>query len=398
MMRPLNNSARASSAFTTLLLCICAVLNLWACSSGDPTEAPTSPGSEKPADDADDADDAAGTSGASSGKDAGGGTGSTRTDAGISGSGGARDAGLAKDGGSTPGTGGTSGTATGGADGGTPDPTTGGVADGGTPGTTSGSRPLSSSRKLPTMMETPGVAPFFHVWRPTDLSAVEGRLPVVVWNNGACNRNDKGFQPLFDKWAAGGYFVVSLTSGGGSSMTTIADQKALLEWVVAQDSMAGGPYNGKLDLDRITAGGNSCGGITSLGLASMDKRVAAVFVLSGSTAMGSPNKTVINGIKVPVAYVIGGTEDIARANAEADYAAFADGLPAMLVKRSSGDHLTISNDAKVMVDAADISVNWLDLTMYGLQGALDALKTPTVCAGCMSGLWTVTAKNLETLV
>jgi hypothetical protein len=114
--------------------------------------------------------------------------------------------------------------------------------------------------------------------------------------------------------------------------------------------------------------------------------------------MGSPNKTVINGIKVPVGYVIGGTEDIARANAEADYQAFAAGLPAMLVKRSSGDHLTISNDAKVMVDAADISVNWLDLTLFGLQGALDALKTPTVCAGCQSGLWMVTSKNLEALV
>jgi predicted dienelactone hydrolase len=275
---------------------------------------------------------------------------------------------------------------------------TAGTADGGTAGTTAGSRPLSSTLKLPTTMESPGVAPFFHVWRPTDLSAVQGKLPVVVWNNGACNRNDQGFKPLFDKWASGGYFVVSLTSGGGSSSTTIADQKGLIEWVVAQAAMAGGPYNGKLDLDRIAAGGNSCGGITSLGLASMDERVAAVFVLSGSTAMGSPNKTVINGIKVPVAYVVGGTEDIARANAEADYQAFTAGLPAMMVKRSSGDHLTISNNAMVMADAADISVNWLDLTLFGLGGALEALKTPTVCTGCQSGLWTLTAKNLETLV
>jgi predicted dienelactone hydrolase len=244
-------------------------------------------------------------------------------------------------------------------------------------------------------METPGVAPFFHVWRPSDLAAVNGKLPVVVWNNGACNRNDQGFKPLFDKWSSGGYFVLSLTSGGGSSMTTQADQKALIDWVVAQAGMAGGPYNGKLDLDRIVAGGNSCGGITSLGLASSDNRVAAVFLLSGSSAIGS---TMVDGIKVPVAYVVGGTEDISRTNAEADYAAFADGLPAMIVKRSSGDHLTISNDQTVMVDAADISVNWLDLTMFGLQGALDALKSPTVCTGCQAGLWTMTSKNLEKLV
>lgn len=287
---------------------------------------------------------------------------------------------------------GMAGTATGGAG------ATAGAGGAGGAGGTASSRPLSSTLKLPTMMETPGVAPFFHVWRPTDLSAVEGKLPVVVWANGACNRNDAGFKPLFEKWASGGYFVVSLTSGGGSSSTTIADQLALLEWVVEQAEMAGGPYNGKLDLDRIAAGGNSCGGITSLGLASMDERVAVVFVLSGSSGFGGADATVINGIKVPVAYVVGGEEDIARANAESDYEAFAAGLPAMVVNRSSGDHLTISNDQGVMVDAADISVNWLDLTMFGLQGALDALNTPTVCAGCEAGLWTLTSKNLETLV
>jgi hypothetical protein len=96
--------------------------------------------------------------------------------------------------------------------------------------------------------------------------------------------------------------------------------------------------------------------------------------------------------------VVGGEEDIARANAEADYEAFADGLPAMIVKRSSGDHLMISNNAMVMTDAADISINWLDLTMFGLKGALDALNTPSVCTGCQPGLWTVTSKSLETLV
>jgi predicted dienelactone hydrolase len=252
--------------------------------------------------------------------------------------------------------------------------------------------------KLPTMMETPGVAPFFHVWRPTDLTKVDGKLPIIAWNNGACSRNDMVFKPLFDKWAAGGYFVLSLTSGGGSSSTTQADQKALVDWVVAQAAMTSGPYAGKLDTDHIIAGGNSCGGITSLGLAAADPRITAIFVLSGSSGMGGANTMVTNAIKIPVAYVVGGTEDIARANAEADYKAFKDGIPSMIVNRSSGDHLMISNNAMVMADAADISINWLDLTTFGLQGALDALKQPTVCTGCMMGLWTLTAKNLETLV
>jgi hypothetical protein len=265
-------------------------------------------------------------------------------------------------------------------------------------GASTGTRPLSSSLKLPTMMDTPGVAPFFHVWRPADLSKVEGKLPIMAWNNGACSRNDMVFKPLFDKWAGGGWVVLSLTSGGGSSSTTIADQKGLIDWVVAEADKAGSMLNGKLDLDRIVAGGNSCGGITSLGLAAQDDRVAGIFVLSGSSGMGGANTMVTSKIKIPVAYLVGGTEDIARANAEADYEAFAMGIPSMIVKRSSGDHLMISNNADVMKDAADISINWMDLMMFGQQAALDALKQPTVCTGCMSGLWMMTAKNLETLV
>ncbi|HET8934511.1 MAG TPA: hypothetical protein VFN67_13775 [Polyangiales bacterium] len=259
-------------------------------------------------------------------------------------------------------------------------------------------RPLSSSLKLATMMETPGVAPFFHVWRPTDLAAVEGKLPVVAWNNGACNRNDQGFKPLFDKWAGGGWIVLSPTSGGGGSQTTQADQKGLIDWIVAQADMAGSPYKDKVDLDRIVAAGNSCGGITSLGLAAVDDRVAGIFVLSGSSGMGGANTMVTNAIKVPVAYIVGGTEDIARANAEADIKAFKPEIASMIVNRSSGDHLTISNDQGVMKDSADISVNWLDLMMFGQQAALDALKSPTVCNGCMMGLWTMNGKNLESLV
>lgn len=426
MMRPCNNAARGGSA---LILWACAMLILWACSSdGDTTDAVIDPSAGTPSGGG--TTGASGTtSGTAAGSTAGTAAGSDASAPGASalpGGGGANDAGASAGAGGTAAIGGVAGTATGGmagaTTGGAAGATTGGIAGtttggmagtasggagatagtGGTTGAgggmTAGSRPLSSTLKLPTVMETPGVAPFFHVWRPTDLSAVQGKLPIVVWNNGACNRNDQGFKALFTKWASGGYFVLSLTSGGGSSMTTLADHKALLDWAVAQAGMAGGPYNGKLDLERIAAGGNSCGGISSLGLASMDKRVSAVFVLSGSSAVGSPNKTVINGIKVPVAYVVGGTEDIARANAEADYQAFAAGVPAMMVKRSSGDHLMISNNAMVMVDAADISVNWLDLTLFGLKGALDALKTPTVCTGCQSGLWMLTAKNLETLV
>jgi hypothetical protein len=389
MKRLLNNAVRCVSAF--------AVLSLWGCSSDDPASpVPAAPTAGTPG-----VAGATGTAGATSGTVAPGAAGSRSTPGAPGAAGTLGGAGM------TAGAAGATSSTAGAA--GMPSATAGmaGMAAGGAaaPAGAGGAaapastRPLASTRKLPTTMENPGVAPYFNVWRPTDLNAVEGKLPVFVWNNGACSRNDGVFKALFEKWASGGWVVLSLTSGGGgSSSTSIADQKGLIDWVVEQADMAGGEYNGKLDLERITAGGNSCGGITALGLAAEDDRVAGIFVLSGSSGMGGANTTVTSAIKIPVSYVVGGDEDIARANAEADYEAFADGIASMIVSRSSGDHLMISNNADVMVDAADMSLNWLDLTMYGLKGALDALNSPTVCEGCESGLWTLKAKNLESLV
>ena len=251
---------------------------------------------------------------------------------------------------------------------------------------------------LPTMMESPRVAPFFNIWRPTDLNAIEGKLPVVVWANGGCARSDTSWRTMFESWASGGWFVLSLTSGGGSSSTTVRDQGAMIDWVVAQAGMAGGPYSGKLDVDRVVAAGNSCGGITSLGLAAVDDRVKSIFVLSGSSSAGGPDRNVVSKIKVPVAYVVGGNEDIARANAEADYEAFADGVPSMIINRSSGEHNFVSRDQAVIAHATEMSTNWLDLSIFGLPEALDALESPTVCTGCAAGLWTLKSKHLETLV
>ena len=125
--------------------------------------------------------------------------------------------------------------------------------------------------------------------------------------------------------------------------------------------------------------------------------MTAVFVLSGSSAVGSANLSVIDAITVPVGYVVGGSEDIAGANATSDYDALADGIPAMIVSRSSGDHVTVSTDTMILPQVAEIALNWMDLALYGTAEAAGALTSDTVCSGCQAGVWTLKAKNLEKL-
>jgi len=231
-------------------------------------------------------------------------------------------------------------------------------------------------------------------------------LPVIAWANGGCLRYNGAWRPLLDRWAAAGFFVVSLAGNQDGSLapgaTTAADQSAAIDWIARQNQLTGGPYEGRLDLNRVAAAGNSCGGITSVGAGGADSRVKTVFVLSGSGSFpGAPLdqvKTVMNAIKVPIAYVTGGPEDISRVNIEHDYDALPVGVPAYVARRATGDHQTVSTTPDILInEVANIGINWFDLAFDGSKPALAAL-TPNPCATCTAGLWTAQEKNLDTLV
>jgi hypothetical protein len=247
---------------------------------------------------------------------------------------------------------------------------------------------------LETTMENPNAAPWFNVYRPTDLSATGAPLPVVVWANGGCVRSDFSWAPLFERWAKGGFVVLALAEApDGSFMTGVPEHGALIDWALERAD-----YADMLDSERIVAAGNSCGGVTALGLAAEDSRVAAVFVLSGSSALAASDGNVMGAITAPIGYVVGGmSEDIASPNAHADFDLMADGIAGMIVNRSSGDHFTVSTDTTVLPQVAEIALNWMDLALYGTPGAFDTLTSTDVCAVCDSGMWMLKSKHLDTL-
>jgi predicted dienelactone hydrolase len=252
------------------------------------------------------------------------------------------------------------------------------------------------------------VAPYFNINRPKDIDAAiaktGGPLPVITWGNGACMRSDAMWQTFYDRWASAGWFVLSLNTvpagASGSSSITADDQDAMVDWVFTEVEKKGSPYAGKLDTKRVVAAGNSCGGVTALTVGSTDKRVTALFILAGSSGLGSSNATIMNGIKVPVCWIEGGTEELSRGPATSDYENLADDVPAMMVVRSSGDHIAISNDLTNHAQSAEISLNWLDLALYGTPDAYKVLTSKgPLCSGCEASLWTVLmSQNLDKLV
>ena len=259
---------------------------------------------------------------------------------------------------------------------------------------------------LPISMEHHKEAPLFNVHYPTSLPEGVSKLPVIVWANGGCVNSDFTWKPLFERWAKGGFVVLSLSNDappddlvaqlGMLGMSTKKEHAQLIDSATALNMT--GPLASKLDLERVIVSGNSCGGVTALEVAAEDKRTAAVFVLSGSSALGDTDTKIMGAIKVPVGYIVGSaSEDVAAPNAQADYGALTEGIPAMVVSRKSGDHMTVSTDPMIAPQVADIALNWMDLAVHGTKAAHEALTSPNVCGVCTPGDWTLKAKGIETL-
>lgn len=248
--------------------------------------------------------------------------------------------------------------------------------------------------------ENPNAEPWFDVFRPLDLTAVVNEsgqlLPVIVWANGGCLRSNFTWQPLFKRWAAQGYVVLAMAEEpgrGALGTSNVQDHGALINWALTQS-----PYADMMDGDRVVAAGNSCGGVTALGLAAVDERVAAVFVLSGSSAIGSTSESIMQAIDVPVGYVTGGPTDIAGGPARSDFDALPTDASAMLVQRVSGGHVTVSTTVAILEEVADIALNWMNLALDGDEASYLDLTSETLCATCTPGDWGLIEKNMERLV
>jgi hypothetical protein len=259
------------------------------------------------------------------------------------------------------------------------------------------------SRTLPTTVEQIAELPGYNIYRPTNLGATGAPLPVIVWANGGCYRFDGVWKSLLQSWARAGFIAVAPITPVGvdprtSGFTSVSDQVNAIDWAYAENDRTDSPYAGHLDLDRIVAAGNSCGGIVALTLASLDNRVRSVFVLSGSSVIpGSPKEAaaaIMGNILVPVGYVTGGPEDISTRFAQQDYELLPVSVPGYLAHRFEGDHVTVSTDADVLSEVAEISTNWIDFTLYGnSQVKQTLLENP--CGICAPGTWAVAAKNLD---
>jgi hypothetical protein len=223
----------------------------------------------------------------------------------------------------------------------------------------------SPSGRYAVVMEEDAGLPDHTVYRPANLTAIQGGqpLPIVAFSGPGCDANGTAFRPFFTEVASHGFLLI--VSGlpepkGGSGpnfpKTEPKDLSASIDWAIAENSRAGSKFVGRIDTSKVAVMGQSCGGAQSLSI-SEDPRIDTIVMWNsasftsgpsgrgrgpgggappaGGTAAGagrggrgggipvpSVNAAAVQKLRIPIAYFMGGQRDILYGGAVADIALY----------------------------------------------------------------------------
>ena len=198
--------------------------------------------------------------------------------------------------------------------------------------------PVGSGPEPATVYSDKGL-PTHTIYRP---AALEGRYPVVLWGNGSCVNSSFGYREFLAEVASHGFIVLAIGPYRDSPAprqarpsdpaqwppfeTSYKQMIDALDWITAENTRAGSPFQGKVAVDKVAAMGHSCGGLQTVKV-STDRRITTAVVLNSGMLTDDDQymvrhelkRSVLDQMHAPIAYFIGGEKDIAYANAEADW-------------------------------------------------------------------------------
>ncbi len=194
------------------------------------------------------------------------------------------------------------------------------------------------------VMEMDPTLPDHTIYRPADMAAIGGRLPVVSFGNGACRNIGSLYQPFLGEVASHGYLVVATgpigndrAAGDGAGdlpQSTNESMQAAIDWAIAENARNASLYRNRIGTDSIAVAGHSCGGLQAIAVGA-DPRVATVMVLNSGIIRGgipTPDGGVrqpagympateadLANLHTPILYIAGGESDQAKRGADGDF-------------------------------------------------------------------------------
>ncbi|MFL1012284.1 alpha/beta hydrolase family protein [Flavisericum labens] len=216
--------------------------------------------------------------------------------------------------------------------------------------------------------------PDFVVYRPKNINEAvkkEGKLPILVWANGGCMNSSIHHERLLSEVASHGYIIIAI---GKLQMTVeerihehTPDDELLkaIDWVTEQAKFKSSDYYKNVDLDKIAAGGQSCGGAQTLRVAN-DIRIKTYMIFNagmGDMTMAGASTKSLENLHGKIVYIIGGESDIAYANAILDYDRI-DKVPVAFANHETAGHGGTFAE-EFGGSFANMALDWLDWQFKG---------------------------------
>ena len=307
--------------------------------------------------------------------------------------------------------------------------------------------------------------PRFTIYRPQDMKAAidkEGRLPVILYANGACANNNLEIRYFLNEVASHGYLAVAigpydeddfflhweevmsymyprdkdvvLANGKALKRLTAEESQALIEqrkkaveeaqkqqkkkskkelaaeeeaaranrtygrmllevldWLTDQNADPTSEYYHCLNLDKVAAMGQSCGGAQTLAV-SHDPRIKTCVILNsgiGDMEMQGVSAKALESLHTPMFYLIGGSDDVAFQNAQKDYDRIHD-VPVCMINTIDGHEGTYYEAHGG--DYAIAVTKWMDWQLKGKVGQAALFLDPDY-VGKFFPKWTMVSKN-----
>jgi len=169
----------------------------------------------------------------------------------------------------------------------------------------------TGSGPYPAGMTTDSSLPNHTIYAPKTPPA-NLSMPFIAWGEGSCAMDGAAYRFLLTEIASHGYVIAADGPASGGSMATQSQVQTMrdsLEWAFKGNAKK----YGDVDLDRVATAGHSCGGLESMSTAYHDDRVKRIMLFDISIFQDD-RRYLLQEIKVPVAWFVGGPGDMGYTN------------------------------------------------------------------------------------